>query len=134
MDTIRKHLDEAKKRFDSSSLRFDIGLSIQKPSTDTLAVNLENEPFRDGDGRLVFRPGGHGALLANLQDLNGDIVFIKNIDNVVPDSLKAETYKYKKALGGLLLEVQERIFHFLGQLGKNRVSDKLLKEAFEFAS
>ena len=131
-ETIRAHLDEAKGRFESSGVNFEMGLSIQKPSTDTLAVDPDNQPFRDRDGKLVFRPGGHGALLENLQELDGEIVFIKNIDNVVPDRLKGETYTYKKALGGLLVEVQDQTFGYLRELSKKNVTDKLLKEAFEF--
>ena len=132
-ETISAYLDEAKGRFESPSVKFEMGLSIQKPSTDTIAVNLDNEPFRDREGGLVFRPGGHGALLENLQELDGEIVFIKNIDNVVPDRLKGETYTYKKALGGLLVEVQDQTFGYLRELTEKNVTDKLLKEAFEFA-
>jgi hypothetical protein len=132
-ETISAYLDEAKGRFESPSVKFEMGLSIQKPSTDTIAVNLDNEPFRDREGGLVFRPGGHGALLENLQELDGEIVFIKNIDNVVPDRLKGETYTYKKALGGLLVEVQDQTFGYLRELNKKNVTDKLLKEAFAFS-
>jgi hypothetical protein len=92
---------------------YEITFSVQKPSTDTLAVDMNNEPFREPDGSLVFRPGGHGALIENLNDLDFDIVFIKNIDNVVPDRLKAETYRYKKLLGGLLIQVQAKSFSLL---------------------
>ncbi len=133
-EAVEKHLEEARGRYEKSGVKFQIGLSVQKPSTDTLAVNLDNEPFRDREGSLVYRPGGHGALLENLQELDGDIIFIKNIDNVVPDRLKGETYTYKKALGGLLVEVQDQIFGYLRELAKKNVTDKLLKEAFEFAS
>ncbi len=89
--------------------RFEIKFSVQKPSTDTLAVDMENKPFREPDNSLLFRPGGHGALIQNLNEINEDVVFIKNIDNVVPDSLKDETYKYKKALGGMLIQLLEKI-------------------------
>ncbi len=95
---------------------FDISFSEQKPSTDTIAVDLNNDPFREEDGSILFRPGGHGALIENLNDIDADIIFIKNIDNVVPDTLKTETYNYKKALGGLLLYYQAKIFSFLKQL------------------
>ena len=84
-------------------------------------------------GQLLFRPAGHGALLENLQALQGDIIFIKNIDNVVPDRLKAETYLYKKALGGYLVEVQNQVFAYLRQLSTPPVSDKLLRQIFAFA-
>ncbi len=91
---------------------FDVQFSQQKPSTDTIAVDPNNEPFKNDDGSLLFRPGGHGALLENLNDLNSDIIFIKNIDNVVPDKLKKPTIDYKKALAGVLLKTQERIFRY----------------------
>ena len=72
------------------SVKYDISFSVQKPSTDTVAVDMENNPFRDKNGNLLFRPGGHGALIENLNDVDADVVFVKNIDNVVPDSrLKA---------------------------------------------
>lgn len=94
-------------------VKYDITFSIQKPSTDTLAGDHRNEPFRDKDGRLVFRPGGHGALLENLNDLKADIVFVKNIDNVVPDRHKGDTIKYKMALAGILIEKQNKLFDLL---------------------
>ena len=95
------------------NVKYDVGLSLQKKSTDTIAVDLEGKPFRLADGRLLFRPGGHGALIENLNDLKADIIFIKNIDNVVPDHLKPETYKWKKVLGGLLVWLQKKIHGYL---------------------
>ncbi|PKP39131.1 MAG: DUF4301 domain-containing protein, partial [Bacteroidetes bacterium HGW-Bacteroidetes-15] len=77
-------------------VKFHINYSEQKSSTDTIAVDEYNKPFRNADGSLVFRPGGHGALLENLNDIDSDIVFIKNIDNVVPDVIKPQTVLYKK--------------------------------------
>jgi hypothetical protein len=111
---------------------YDVSFSIQKPSTDTLAVDLNNEPFREKDGTLVFRPGGHGALIENLNDLDCDIVFIKNIDNVVPDRLKAETYRYKKLIGGLLMNIQARAFNLLRLLDKKPPSEEAILEATQF--
>ncbi len=95
------------------SVQFDINFSTQKPSTDTIAVNMDNTPFRTDNGDLLFRPAGHGALLENLNELDTDIVFIKNIDNVVPDRIKAETVEYKKALAGLLINYQSKSFSLL---------------------
>ena len=95
---------------------FDISFSQQKPSTDTIAVDLKDNPFRKEDGSVLFRPGGHGALIENLNELDADVIFIKNIDNVVPDHLKDDTYTYKKALAGVLLHYQKRIFDYLGKL------------------
>ncbi len=94
----------------------NVSFSFQKPHTDTIAVSLDNEPFRDENGRLVFRPGGHGALLENLNDQDTQLIFIKNIDNVVPEHLLEETIIYKKALAGLTLELRNSIFEFLRQL------------------
>jgi hypothetical protein len=95
---------------------FIITLSEQHSATDTIAVNMDNTPFRKSDGSILFRPGGHGALLQNVNDLEADLVFIKNIDNVVPDRIKAPTYQYKQILGGVLLAYQSRIFDYLNQL------------------
>ena len=105
-------LEEVKSSYENElKVSFDVSFSQQKPSTDTIAVDIENEPFRENDGSLLFRPGGHGALIENLNDLDADVIFIKNIDNVVPDRLKDETVKYKKALAGYLLKVQ-KVLHF----------------------
>ena len=84
----------------------------QKPSTDTIAVNPDNTPFREG-GRLLFRPAGHGALIENLNEIDADLVFVKTVDNVVPDRLKADTVASKETLGGLLLSLQEQAFEYL---------------------
>jgi hypothetical protein len=97
---------------------FDVSFSQQKPSTDTIAVDLNNEPFREKDNSLLFRPGGHGALIENLNDLDADIIFIKNIDNVVPDRLKKPTINYKKALAGVLLKNQEKLFFYQKELNE----------------
>ncbi|HNQ37845.1 MAG TPA: DUF4301 family protein [Prolixibacteraceae bacterium] len=97
---------------------FDVGFSHQKPSTDTIAVDMNNEPFRENDGSLLFRPGGHGALLENLNDLDADLVFIKNIDNVVPDTLKEPTFTWKMVLAGMLLRVQEQLFRYQKELNE----------------
>lgn len=91
----------------------DITYSFQKPSTNTLAVDLENNPFREQDGSILFRPAGHGALLENLNKLDADIIFIKNIDNVVPDKLKEDTIFNKKMLAGVLVKYQEKAFDLL---------------------
>ncbi len=132
-EAVKAHVDEVRCRYERALVKFEITISVQKPSTDTLAVDLDNRPFRDRNGKLVFRPAGHGALLENLNDLGGDIVFIKNIDNVVPDRLKGETYIYKRALGGFLIELQKKIFGYLKDLSKAGVSERTLGEAFEFA-
>ncbi|MBN1380073.1 MAG: DUF4301 family protein [Deltaproteobacteria bacterium] len=114
MERIDDFLDGVKERYEKMlDVRFHVDLSVQSPSTDTIAVDLQNRPFRDEDGKLTFRPGGHGALLKNLQSTKGDLVFIKNIDNVLPDRLKPRMVHYKKVLGGYLIAIQEDIFKYL---------------------
>lgn len=111
-------------------VKLAVSFSEQKPATDTIAVDMENRPFREDDDSLLFRPGGHGALIENLNDIQADIVFIKNIDNVVPDRLKPTTYTYKKAIAGVLLEFQEKIFSYLKAL--QQPSMELLLEVETF--
>ncbi|MCH7399192.1 DUF4301 family protein [Belliella sp. DSM 107340] len=103
-------------------VKFEISYSQQKKSTDTIAVDMDNNPFVEEDGTILFRPAGHGALLENLNEINGDLIFIKNIDNVVPDRLKDATKNYKIAIGSLLLEIQEIVFEALEKL-ENDYSD-----------
>lgn len=98
---------------------YRITYSQQKGSTDTIAVNPDNTPFRDASGRLLFRPAGHGALIENLNEIDADLIFIKNIDNVVPDRLKPDTVLYKEALAGILLSLQQRCFGYLEKLGND---------------
>lgn len=116
------------------NITYDISFSQQKPSTDIIAVTPENEPFRKDDGSLLFRPGGHGALIENLNDLAGEIVFIKNIDNIVPDRLRDTTYLYKKVIGGLLLKLQGKVFEYLDLLEDGNLSENEIEEIQEFAS
>ncbi len=97
-------------------VKYDISFSQQKSSTDTIAVNPDNTPFRTDSGELLFRPAGHGALLENLNDIDASIIFVKNIDNVTTDALRADTVLYKKALAGLLLELQAQTFDALAAL------------------
>ncbi len=123
---INQHLPRLQK---STGLVFRVSYSHQKKSTDTIAVDEANEPFLEDDGSLLFRPAGHGALLENLNEVNGDLIFIKNIDNVVPDRLKPLTKSYKMALGGLLLEVQARVFEALKAL--QEVSSQSVRKAQE---
>ena len=94
-------------------VKYRISFSVQDPSTDTLAVTPDCTPFRRADGRLLFRPAGHGALIGNLGKIDADIVFVKNIDTVTTDARRGDTVLYKKALAGVLLALQERIFEYL---------------------
>lgn len=102
-----------------TGLHIDVGFSFQKPETDTIAVDLENKPFRNAAGNLVFRPGGHGSLIWNLDALDSDIVFISNIDNVAPDRTKNMRVRYKQVLAGILLEIRAKVFYYLHQLNAN---------------
>ena len=111
-----------------------ISFSEQKPSTDTVAADAENRPFRNADGSILFRPGGHGALIENLNELDTDIVFIKNIDNVVPDHLKEPTVTGKKMLAGILVSVQDRVFEYLRLLDSGKYTVKQLKTISRFVS
>jgi len=110
---------------------YDVSFSEQKPSTDTIAANKNNEPFRE-NGNLLFRPGGHGALIENLNDIDADIIFIKNIDNVVPDSMKPITVRYKKLLAGILVDLQNKTFAYLKELESAAITEEKLKEIETF--
>ena len=123
---INQHLPRLQGQ---TGLEFFVSFSHQKKSTDTIAVDESNEPFLEDDGRLLFRPAGHGALLENLNEVSADLIFIKNIDNVVPDRLKPVTKSYKMALGGLLLEVQSRVFEALRAL--EEVASQSVRKAQE---
>ena len=112
-------------------IKYNISFSEQKPSTDTVAADMENKPFRD-NGKLLFRPGGHGALIENLNDLDADIVFIKNIDNVVPDRLKADTVTYKKLLAGVLVTLQKQAFEYLQLLDSGHYRHDELENIIRF--
>ena len=113
------------------NIEYSVSFSEQKPSTDTIAADMENKPFRD-NGKLLFRPGGHGALIENLNDLDADIVFIKNIDNVVPDRLKDETVTYKKLIAGVLVTLQKQAFDYLELLDSGKYTHEQLEEIIRF--
>lgn len=110
---------------------YHVSFSEQKPSTDTVAATMDNEPFRT-DGKLLFRPGGHGALIENLNDLDADIVFVKNIDNVVPDRLKADTVTYKKVIAGVLVTLQKKAFDYLNLLDSGKYTHAQIEEIINF--
>ena len=117
---------------DTYGVKYGVDFSSQSPGTDTIAVDMENQPFRDADGRLLFRPGGHGALIGNLNGLEADLIFIKNIDNVVPDRLKQETYQWKKALAGYLVKLEKQIRQYQQQLAGKEAKDADVTEAAAF--
>lgn len=126
-ELARKVLPEYEKRY---GIKYEISYSEQKPSTDTIAVNEDFTPFRNSDGSLLFRPAGHGALLANLDDIDADIVFIKTIDNVTHRSHMGDTVTYKKALAAILLDAQSEIFALLDRFEKG-TDTTLIAEAEE---
>ncbi len=132
-EPMMAHFEQARQPYEQTGVRFDVSWSTQKPSTDTIAVDLDNQPFRDREGQLLFRPAGHGALLENLNDLQGDILLIKNIDNIVPDHLKAPTYTYTRMLGGYLVALQQQSFAYLEQLASGDVSSAGLEDMRDFA-
>lgn len=127
-------LDELKPLYEQKlGVKYSITFSEQKSSTDTIAVDMNNEPFRNDDGTLLFRPGGHGALIENLNDLKEEIIFIKNIDNIVPDRLRDITYQYKKAIGALLIRLQEQTFEYLDILDSGALDEQELGQIEDFA-
>ena len=107
---LARILPEYESKF---GVNYNISMSVQKAATDTIAVNLDNTPFRNDDGSLLFRPAGHGALIENLNDIDADLIFIKNIDNVCPDDARHDTIAHKKRLAGLAMQIQKRIFEYL---------------------
>ncbi len=128
-----KTLEHSRDFFENKfGIEYELSFSEQKASTDTLALRPDGSLFRLNNGALLFRPGGHGALIENLNDLTEDVIFIKNIDNVVPDHLKGSTIIYKKFLGGVLLSVQKEIHQFLGELEKGRLGRGRLDEMAKF--
>lgn len=114
---IKNHIEE------NTGVTFDISFSYQEQSTDTIAVTLQNKPFRETDGSILYRPSGHGALLKNLNALDADIVFVKNIDNVVVYKYKDEVATYKKVLAGILLELQAKTFEYLKDLDSKEINE-----------
>jgi hypothetical protein len=113
-------------------VQFNVSFSTQQSNTNTIAVDMANAPFRDVDGRLVFRPGGHGSLIQNLNALDADIVFIKNIDNVTPDHFKETTVRYKKVIAGILVSLQKRIFNYVRLIESGNYTHEQIEEMLYF--
>lgn len=125
-ELFEKEFDKIKDRVSQEAgCNFEVNYSYQKPSTDTIAVTPENEPFRDQHGRLLFRPGGHGALIENLDDQQADIIFIKNIDNVKVRAGLQEVSDWKEILGGYLIELQQEAFKYARQVHQEEAVDLL---------
>ncbi|WP_190810054.1 DUF4301 family protein [Flagellimonas sp. S3867] len=133
-DTMFKteHKIAAPRVSDATNTQFDVTYSNQKPSTDTIAVDMENKPFKNSDGSLLFRPGGHGALIENLNDQDADIIFIKNIDNVVVDENLNEVANSKKMLAGVLRKAQTRAFEYAKAIENRTVSEEDVQDIKNF--
>ena len=129
-DKVAEKADFFAKKY---GIKYDISFSERKPSTDTVAANPDNTPFRNSDGSLLFRPGGHGALIENLNEIDADVIFIKNIDNVVPDRLKAETVEWKQVIAGVLVSLQKQAFDYLRILDEG-ASESQLQEIAQFVA
>lgn len=129
---VEAKLEEIKAVMEHAyGVKYDISLSVQKPSTDTIASNMDGTPYRE-NGEFFFRPGGHGALIENLNDLDADVIFIKNIDNLVPDALRRPTITYKMVLGGILAGVKTKINNYCQRLSKDIPSDDEMAEMLQF--
>jgi len=121
--------DKMERKFDTT---YEVSFSNQKPSTDTIAATPDNKPFRLDNGEILFRPGGHGALIQNLNDLDHDIIFVKNIDNVVPEHLVEKTVLYKKLLTGILLEYRNQVFSILNKLDNFSTLESGISDGLDF--
>ena len=130
---FRRKIAEVKHYYESTfGITLKITFSEQKHYTDIIAVDEQNQPIRDEEGRLVFRPGGHGALIENLNEQHADLIFVKNIDNVVPDWMKHTTVIYKQVLAGMLLELRQKTFDALRTLD-GHPDEKTLRRIARFA-
>lgn len=134
MERFQEEINRAVRRQEGRlGVRFQVEISLQDPSTDTVAVDLANKPFRTKDGRLLLRPGGHGALLRNLEMVNAQAAYIKNIDNVPQQGLMATVGRWNRILGGLLVSLRREIFKLLDSLTHPNPTEKSVQDAMEFA-
>ncbi len=117
---------------EETALHLSVRFSIQSTATDTIALTGDNQPFRLAGGSILFRPGGHGALINNLEELDGDIVLVKNIDNVAPEHLRADTVLWKQLLTGYLIDLQTKSFAVQAHLSAGQVSDEIIEAAARF--
>ena len=125
-------VNEMKSKFEAkNNSSIFVKYSYQDKATDVIALDLEGNPFREENGQLVFRPGGHGALIENLNTLHADIIFIKNIDNVIQNHIEIVTL-YKKALAGIVIQIQETVFNYLHLLDSGGTSNEILNEIVNF--
>jgi hypothetical protein len=132
---VTEKLKNVKSQYEHLCLvKYKISCSVQSPSTNILAVDENNLPLRDAAGNLIIRPGGHGSLLANLQKLDADFIFIKNIDNIAPEKKLKNILPYKKMLGGLALNIQQEIFAILRQMENDEIDSRRIKEIKNYFS
>nr|WP_294781185.1 DUF4301 family protein [uncultured Flavobacterium sp.] len=132
-DLFEKAVLEVKEKIERpSGISINIGYSYQNKSTDSITIDSENKLVKDKNGSLIFRPGGHGALIENLNSLDSDLIFIKNIDNVIQNHIDKITL-YKKALAGVLIEVQQKVFTFLASIDNNEIKENELDDILIFA-
>ena len=133
LDLFKKRVGDKKNFYeDKFGIHYNISFSEQKACTDTIAATTDNKPFRNDDGSLLFRPGGHGALIENLNEIDADVIFIKNIDNVVPDRIKGETVLYKKLIAGILIDIQKKIFDYINILDSGEYTHSKIEEIIRF--
>ena len=133
LSAFQQVVNDARNKFEKElNVRYQISFSVQKSSTDTIAVDRERIAYREPDGSILFRPAGHGALIENLNDLDADIIFIKNIDNVVPDKIRDATTIYKQVLAGILIDNREKIFHYIRLLKEGTPNEELMDKIRQF--
>ncbi|GEM55866.1 ATPase [Flavobacterium branchiophilum] len=131
-DAFEKIIANAKSHFENEGkTTIEATFSYQNTASDTLSVTLDNEPFRESKNKLLFRPGGHGALIENLGQLDADVIFIKNIDNVIQNRTEAIA-SYKKALAGIMLDLQKNIFSYLHWIDQQQEDEAILQEILHF--
>ncbi len=132
-ELFEKAVREVKEKIEKhSGITINIGYSYQNRSTDSITIDAENKLVKDKNGDLIFRPGGHGALIENLNNLDSDLIFIKNIDNVIQNHIDKITL-YKKALAGVLIEVQQKVFECLDSIDRHEIKEEQLEDILVFA-
>lgn len=132
-DLFEKSVLDVKEKIEKpSGITINIGYSYQSKSTDSITIDADHNLVKDKNGSLIFRPGGHGALIENLNDLDSDLIFIKNIDNVIQNHIDEITL-YKKSLGGVLVEIQQKVFGYLKLIDQGEIEEEELKDILVFA-
>jgi len=127
-----KGVDEVIEKIEEpSGVKINIGYSYQSKSTDSITIDENNKLVKDKNDNLIFRPGGHGALIENLNNLDADVIFIKNIDNVIQNHIEKTTL-YKKALAGVLVEMQQKVFSYLKAIDQNEIQENHVEEVVLF--